>query len=268
VGQIAAGSFHSLEDAVVVTQDGHLTARIQTEDMQITFTSGTEDQVGPEQFIRDSGIGVLDPKQSSRQDIYRQLLGETYRPAGPLLLVWAQGALPELEVPDEALHLGESLLALPIRYKPSEPDVSVFVPSVLLKMTPYMADEDYRATIYNIHTHEWVQQQTDAAFLMNYELPQPLADMQIEGATLRIHLRAPGRTYEVLRYRNGEAEVVASGENASGHVTFELTGQNAPVIKDGGVVVGLRIGTIPNSGRPRVWSVEGMQLEVTGTAAE
>lgn len=261
-GRIAGETVGPLEDGLLLAPSGRLAVRFTGSG---TFSTDAGANLEADQFI---GASVLTQTQILRQQAYRRLLQDRKRPDQATLLAWAPQWPSDMDLEVENLQQpSQTLIELPIRVEPPAPGTRVTVPAALMRTSLFReAGSGYAATIFNERTGEWVYPITnEQAVLLHFTPPTGLEPLQVESARLTMHLRAPGRKYEVIVYRQGRVESVHEGQNPLGALSIDLAGEDAPAtLADGGVAVGVRVGPTQNQ-QPIPWSLTQMSLDVTGT---
>lgn len=265
VGAIRAAGIGTLEDAVIVTPAGKL-ATAPTEDGG--FTAGFEDELGPDQFFTG---GVLGQRQMTRQGLYRQLLAQPGFPSRPVLLGWAPGIDLDVNVSKEAVTPRQALVVLPLEVEAPPAGQPISIPAPLMRMRRFNEDKRYMSSpVYDERNMQWVENVSTAQIvLMKFELPDAAAALRPESARFAVDLFTPGRPYDLMVYRGGDAVPVNSGVNAASEVVVELSGEQLPdVLPDGSVVVGVRIGEPTDPLKNESWAIRGMQIGVKGVIGE
>lgn len=259
------GVLGTIEDPLIATTSGRLAPRPadNADAAEGDFIATDDDVLGPGQFIR---ADLLTQTQIARQSVYRELLRHPF-PDHPMLLGWAEPLDTGVGYDAEAARRGAVVAALPVSFLRPAPGQSVTIPAPLMVMSAYRGARGVAsATIYNDETGEWVGNVTqDMSLLMRFDPPAALVPFRLERARFSFDLKAPGRTWEIITFTDGKLRVLATGQNAFGWSTVELTGSNLPdAIEGGAVIVGLRIGPYldPNASRP--WTLQDLTLSVTG----
>lgn len=267
-GSFTSGPFEALSDGVIATRGGQLPLAFTGETGE--FRPGGS-ALGRRQFI---GGGLLSDVQNRRQAVYRALADEGLMPAEPVVMGWTESAPTSrlrLEA-DEAASM-HSLVMVPVRFERPEAGRRVTIPAALMDTSRPRPGEVPAAYVpgglYSEETQAWVEAvNREATAVMRFKAPAGVGPLEVESATLSMHLRAPGWRYEVLVKRGDEVEVVAEGTNPLGEVEVSLTGEQAPEMEaDGAVFAGLRLDRTGES-RDAQWTLRRLDLSVTGVAVE
>lgn len=264
--RIEPGSLGVLEDPLIATTSGRLAPRSDAalDDTRETYTATSDDVLGPDQFIR---ADLLTQTQIARQEVYRDLLRHPF-PEKAALLGWAPPLDVGVDYSADATRRGSVVVAIPITFDPPAAGQAVTVPSPFLVMRPFHGARGVASsTIYNDETGSWIDNiSQEMSTLMRFDPPTELVPIRLSTATFTFNLKAPGRTWEVITFADGRLRVLASGENAFGLTTIELGADNLPeMTEDGSPILGLRVGPYIDPGTGRAWSVQQMNLTVTGT---
>ena len=263
-GDVFASPFEALSDAVLATNSGRLLARMDAQTGRIS--AGVNDRAGEGQFVRATGVGgTLSERQISRQEVYREFSGHWDVSDGGRLIVWGQGLEPAIELPGESVVRNESLLVLPLEIERPSPGDALVVPWAFVTMSPWAMDGYSMTLAYDREAVEWIPATTEQAFLMHFALPEALSEVDVQSVTLRLDLRSPGRSWQVLALRDGEVQVLSSGQGATGRLELDLDGERLPSMTEGGVVLGLRIGAMVE-GSPLNWEVRQFQVDLRGVS--
>ena len=260
-GRIDTGDLGMIEDAVLVTPTGKLPLTLTGEG---DFTAPVSDPLAAGQFFR---AGVLGQREMARQAVYRQLMARSGFPRSPMLLGWSTGLTEGVELSGQPERRGTALVAIPVRIDRPTAGQRVTVPDVFLTMAPF-SDPTRRysgAPVYDTRNGEWVTPiQQAQTVLMQFELPASVRNLEIDHATIRFDLEAPGRPYTVVTY-DGQIREVAQGNSPMGSHVVEVAGDEVPsVLENGVVVVGLRIEDPADPTTAEPWSLTRLDVAVAG----
>ncbi|MEX0653424.1 MAG: hypothetical protein WD534_01045 [Phycisphaeraceae bacterium] len=265
-GQVEGLAGQSLDDALVALPNGRMAVRLDAEGR---FTAGLDDRLTGGQYVRAvSALGTLGQAQLSRQTAYRKLLGQGGFSTEPMLMGWTDAPDAPLEMSYDAVHRGQRLVALPLRLQAPEAGERVTVPAPMMAMHPFRDGRASGMSVYDVNNREWVSPISQPMeLLMRFDPPEALRSLDIDAAVLELQLDAPGWEYEVLRYRDGQAEAVHADSDPAGRLRIELDHDQAPFMHETGVVVvGLRMSPQPGTDHTSGWSLQRMDLTIQGVA--
>lgn len=261
VGQLQTGPFTDTADTLIALPTrGHLAARFAQSG---GFAAGADEVLAPGQYISGN---LLSSQQQRRRAVYERLLSpraEFSYPLEPTLLTWAPPLELGFVLPDEAQRIGDALIAIPLQFETPQPGTMVKVPAPLIG---YRAVGRETSATYDNERRQWLGPFTEnSQTVLRFQLPDAVLPLQIERAVCWIDMNAPSRHLEVLAYENGEPVSLVSQPNPLGRLRVEIDRPELLQLDaEGGLLLGLTIGTAPGTSSSLAWKIDDIQLEVHG----
>jgi hypothetical protein len=260
-GQLAAGPFRGLADALLSTADGRNLAVEMREDG--TFSAAGADVLPEGQFLRGT---LLTDRQQRRQALYREFL----RPHGAgapegrdLLLAWAEPLDLHFTLAPGARTVGGALLVVPLQLERPAPGQRVTIPGPLIPCRRIIRGAPARPTLAS---------RTGVDMDLRFQLPALLRPFQVERARLVGRVNAPGRRVTVAGQADGKPVEFYRVETPLDPIRVEITQEQLLHLdEEGGLRVTFTVGDLPASPKPAgddEWTIEYLELEVTGRAVD
>lgn len=269
VGQLQAPAFASPTDALVATSaQRRMALNIRPDG---SFTAGSPQVLAPNQYLTDV---VLSDIQRQRQVMYRQLLGDAARPvrfSSPLLFAWTAPLEMQFDLVPEARQLGDSVLAVPLEFEPSDAGARVLVPTTFLpyESVPLPGLGGISSTYSNLEQKWLGPNHVESRTLLRFQVPPVLQPIRCQTARLTIKIRAPSRPLEVQGLVDGRLQTLERRESPVGLVQFQLDRPDALAVDErGGLRLGIFVGPPAKGGSDSIavagWQIDEVQLEITG----
>lgn len=260
-GKVTTGPFRNPADALLSAGRSRKLALHMRSDG--TFSATADDALAPGQFLADALLG---DRQQQRQEIYRRVVKSASAPAQdrPLLLAWADPADTAFALPPEARIAGTALLGMPLRLERTPPGTRVTIPGLF---TPVRRVLNGKSTAV---TYESSQATT---MDLRFQLPAVVLPFAPEQARLTAKINARARRIGVASPGDGGFVEHFHVEDPLEPIRVDLaTARWVQPDPDGGIHVRLTIdnprlgpdATGANPDADRVWTIEYIELEVTG----
>jgi hypothetical protein len=283
-GELSAGPFRELSDALLspaAARGGlrpagaasgggrNLAVRLQEEGR---FRAGTADILPAGQFLASA---VLTDRQQRRQDVYRAFLERpvaAHLQGRDFLLAWARPIDPPFSLVPEARTVGSALLVVPLQLERPAAGTRVTIPGPFLacqRIMPRGMGHPVLESVGAVDMH------------LRFQLPAEVLPFQVERARLFARINAPARRVTVGGFQ-GEDPVqpvvpIRSVESPLDPLHIDLTEPGMLRLDEGG---GLHVnvaisdrheGGLAGPGASAVetkWTIEGLELEVSGRPTE
>ena len=263
-GKLEHAGLVARDQPIVITPAGCVMVHLDNDG---TLTCGRDDVVERGEFGTQA---VLNQQQMSRQNVLRGLLSDSTFPAEPALLLWTDAVDAGIAYRGSAQEKGTALLSIPLSFLKPQAGARVTVPGPLMSYRPVRGHFSGRAssTAYDPESREWLQSiHQPMLVVMAFRLPPGAGRLTIDSAVLMVDLRAPGREYDVVTVNGDRLNTFRGRTEPIGRVTFELSGDRAPVMQeDGSILVGIDVKDAEDQSKSEGWSVRRMELSVTGRA--
>ncbi|MBS0198240.1 MAG: hypothetical protein JSR77_15915 [Planctomycetes bacterium] len=260
-GRLELGGVAASDAPLLVTASGVIPLQLSGDG---TLRGGEGDTAAWGAFA--SGT-LMSEEQISRQRVCRELLGRGWAPSQPSLLLWSEPL--DLGMLFPVPQKGSSLLVIPLTFVPPAASARVLIPSPLLSPEPVRRSFEGRASavIYDPVKRTWLGDIQQPKFvMMEFQVPDAFAGIVVDGATLRLDMRAPGFRFEVVVVRGGRLRTVGSGANPAGRVVLNIEGDDAPEMdSEGRVLIGVDIKGSEQESEGRGWSIQRMDLSIRGS---
>ncbi len=261
LGRMEAGPFSEPADVLIALPTRrHLAPRLGSEG---SFSAGAGEVLAPGQFVSGN---LLSSQQQRRRAVYEQLLsdrGTSFYPPVPMLLAWAEPLDLGFDLPEDSQRIGDALLAIPLQFEAPSPGTAVRVPAPLIG---YRAVGRETSATYDNDRRQWLGPFTEnSQTVLRFQLPDAVLPLQIERAVCWIEINAPSRQLEVLAYQSGEPVSLISQSNPLGRLRVEI--DRAELLQldaDGGLLLGIHVRAMADSGSSLAWKIDDVQLEVQG----
>jgi hypothetical protein len=262
-GQLSAGVFRNPADAVILTP-----ARVP---VRATLTADGAFHVGPDallpagQFLTDT---VLSDAQRRRQEVYRRLLTRPlpkHLDGRWLLLAWADPAEPPFFPGDTDRTVGAVLLVVPLEFDRPAVGTEVQVPRGFVPVsTGGRGGRRAPPTL---------QSSSALEMPLRFQLPASVLPLDVAGATLHLHIRAPGRRVTVTAGADGSPVTLHTAESPLDPIRVDVADPRLLRPDNGGGLT-LTVGVSEPVGggggafdREGGWAIESLTLEVRGRRA-
>lgn len=262
VGQVRGPAAREFSDVLLQTPTKQpLAVHLQSDG---SFQSGSADQLLPGQFLSGS---VLTDQQQQHQDLYRQFLVEPGVKAlegRTMLLAWAAPQDLHFTAGSESRTVGQAMFVLPLEFEASPPGTPVTVPAPLVA---------YRRLLNGASVEPTLESKFAVDMQLRFQIPKVLLPLQVERARLHARVMAPARPLTLLGQGKGGPVTLHEVEGLRGELDVAITdAQVLHLDPDGGLVLTLRIGDVPEAqrrgqGGEEKWSIEGLGLEIGGQTA-
>ncbi len=263
-GKLTTGPFRNPADGLLTA--GHarnLAVHLRADG---TFTSGPADALAPGHFLTGA---LLSDQQQQRQEAYRHMLTaqKPPRPERAMLLAWAEPAPAPFTLPAGTQVSGSALLGMPLRLERTPPGTRVTVPGMFMPVRRMLDDRTARVPFESSQT---------TAFDLRFQLPPAVLPMVPERAQFLLKINARGRRIAVASPADGAFVEHLHVDNPLGPVRVDLADPRwLRVDALGGIHVRLSIGDAQlgagaanaNADADRLWTIEYLELEVTGRTA-
>jgi hypothetical protein len=264
-GKLAAGPFHDLADALLITPGGrNASVRLKPDG---SFTAAGADILPHGQFLASA---LLSDRQQRRQELYRHFLRQTGSNSGEgrlRMMAWAEPIDTHFTLLPNARTVGTALLLAPVRLERSTPGTRVTVPG------PFIAS---RRILPIGATRVPATSNLGMDMRLRFQLPAGVLPFRIDQARLSYKIDAPSRRITVAGIADGNPVELHSIESPLDPVQVEMKDEGLLRLDaDGGLYMNFAISdaiksrTEPSAAQPDPkWSVEYLELEVTGTTGE
>jgi hypothetical protein len=262
-GNLAAGLFQDLDDAILSTPNGrNLSVRLRPDG---SFSAGSQDVLSPGQFLTGA---VLSDRQRRRQEVYREFLKR--QPAGRpesrnLLLVWAKPIDMHFTLVPEARTAGSALLVIPLRLERPAPGARITIPGPLVSCRQIIDTGSIRLTPGATH---------DSDMHLRFQLPRAVLPFKVEQARLVVKIDAPLRRVTISGRTDGGLVELHHVDSPLDPIHIEIGDERfLHVDEQGGLHINLSVRGEPNGGARAQdaqsdgkWTIEYLELEVSGRA--
>jgi hypothetical protein len=247
--------------SLTTPDDGLLPARrvLLSSGIPARLTVRNDDLLPAGQFFASA---VLSDRQQRRAELYRWLLleSDTHPFDGrDVLLTWSEPPeLPFSFVPD-LRTVASTLLVIPLEFTRPPANTHLTVSRAFL---PYQRILQGRAS------EPTLESRSGADMRLRFQVPASLLPMEVESARLFVRVHANGRRLAVAGVDAGDKLVeLWSDKDPTGTIEVPIT--QAALLhldKQGGLFVNVAISELVGSGEgaPDRWSIEALELEVTG----
>jgi hypothetical protein len=262
-GQLTAGPFHGLSDAIVNTVSGRNMAIQLRPDG--AFAAGSADVLSEGQFL---GGAALTDRQQRRQEMYRQLLkrSEINPQEGRLrLLAWAEPIDMPFTLAPDARTTGNALLMLSLRLERPTPGERVTIPAPLIPCRRILDSGPTR-----------LPPESDLPIEMHlrFQLPAELLPFRVERARLTAKIDAPFRRVKIAGCSGKELVELHQVESPLDPIRVDITEERFLRVEDGGLHLNFAVSAPANAGgvgqaklrANEKWTLSYVELEVTGRA--
>jgi hypothetical protein len=261
-GQLAAGPFRGLADALLNPADGRNLAVGVQEDG--TFRAGSADVLPGGQFLRGT---LLTDQQQRREALYREFLKPrgTGAPEGrDLLLAWAEPIDIHFLLPPEARTVGAALLVVPLEFERPAPGERVTIPGPLVRCRRILRGAPARPTLLS---------RTGTDMDLRFQLPAAVQPFRVERARLAARIDAPSRLVTVTGQADGKPVDLYRADSPIDPIRVEITDERLLRLDEaGGVRVNFTVSDLPAGGKRSTgddkWAIEYLELEVTGRVTD
>ncbi|MAE63671.1 MAG: hypothetical protein CMJ18_05315 [Phycisphaeraceae bacterium] len=262
-GTIEPGPFGQIDEVVVVGRNGAFAPSISPER---SFTIGATGTLTRSQYQAGTTLSHL---QRQRLDVYRQLFEDPKRPfpTEPTLFAWVESLDPDYALKRSHERLSTTLLAIPLRFRPTPAGQRVSVPDGFVA---FSADRgpggDGSTTVYDPRQRKWIQSRDASLVVLRFSLPASVLPLKMDGGLWMVDVDAPGRTVEAFRYAGSERVPLKAGVRSIGPTEIDLASESVSADDDGSVYLALRIG--PHPEMTAKWQINDVSLRVSGTVGE
>lgn len=267
-GIVSPPPFPGLSDAVVSVPNQPMAAVAIRGDG--SFTSKAGDVLPPGEFI--SGTWLTDLQQR-RKAIYQQVFRDrgTAADARPVLFAWADAASTGFTFPQTS-QLGSALVSIPVRLERPAPGTRITIPASFLPYRSVTGPDGRRPTAYSNVLHEWTEKKGAVTEWLRFQLPDTVLPFRPERAALRIQVRAPSRSFEVMAPVDGQLAVVTALVHPIGAYQSAIDRPGMLQLDErGGWLMAIRVGDDESSAgdlmSQAAWIIDSLQLEIVGTVA-
>ncbi|HEV8060201.1 MAG TPA: hypothetical protein VGP68_10025 [Gemmataceae bacterium] len=258
-GQVAAGPFQHLEDALLMTPGAH--ALPVTLGADGAFRAAGEDGLLSGQMI---GGGLLSDRQRTRQFLYEKILAEPqprYLANRGLFLVWADPVDMHFTMSKEAQLTGTALLMIPFQLERTPPGTQVVVPTALVdcqkvggegRLLPPVTEARFGTTVR-----------------LRFQLPAAVLPLNIQSARLSFKMRAPSRGVVINGFSAGEAVPLRSLTSPFGIEQVEISDARLLQLdKHGALYLSIAVSDVRTEATVDPWHLDWLGLEVHGRTAD
>ena len=267
-GKLGPVPFAELQDIVIAVP--HLPFIGVTIDADGTFRARPQDVLAPGDF--SSGT-LLSDFQRRRKTVYEQVFAAPHaadEQATTTLFAWTEAVDAGFIFP-QTRQLNSTLLSIPIRLQNSPAGTQVVVPATFL---PYraVADPQRQAALgLRQSSARMGGEQTGGVGLGAVSASPGVLPIRLSRATLRLMVKAPSRSLQVLALSAGEPVEVLNLSHPIGAYSVTLDREEFLQLDDrGGLLLIVRVSedetaTPSDVMSEATWRIESMQLEVAGT---
>ncbi|MEO2091274.1 MAG: hypothetical protein ABGY75_17575, partial [Gemmataceae bacterium] len=260
-GQLSTGLFRSPADAVILTPAREPVRANLTADG--AFHAGPDALLPAGQFLTDT---VLSDAQRRRQEVYRRLLTRPlpkHLDGRWLLLAWADPADPPFHPDGTDRTVGAVLLAVPLEFDRPPVGTQVLVPRGFVPVST----GGRRAP-------PTLQSSSALEMPLRFQLPASVLPLDVAGASLHLHIRAPGRRVTVTAGADGSPVTLHAAESPLDPIRVDVADPRLlrpdasgglPLTVGVSEPVGGRGGAFDQEGG---WAIESLTLDVRGRRAD
>jgi hypothetical protein len=267
-GQIHAGPYEGLSDALLATPAGNLAALLHADGK---FTASTADRLHPGQYTVAT---VLSDDERNRADVYQRLLDRNSSRLArqPCLFAWARPLKAPLNLLPEVNEKGAALLAIPLVLHRPAAETPLRIPSVFLTFESVPHGAEPASTAYDNAKRQWIGPLTvGSRIALRFQLPKEILPVRLVDGELRLVVRAPGRTVDVAGIGADQEIPLASFSSPAGRVPCRIANaQNLQIDSSGGVRLLVTVGSRPDERLASIstvgWMIEDVQLDLAGVA--
>jgi hypothetical protein len=269
-GKLASGPVAGLDDAVLVPPGGrNLAVRLGPDGV---FRAGGQDALPEGHFM---ATAVLSDRQQRRQELYRQFTRPptdgTLR-EGNVLLAWGDPLDLGFALGPKGRQAGDALLVVPLRLERPAPGVHVTIPGPLVTYQRVLTSNQGTALITPS-----MKSTVAADQRLRFQLPPEVLPFKVESARLVGKISALSRQVVVTGHTQGGPVELHGAESPLGPFQIDLDGERLPLVDQrGGLHVSVSVSDPVQGGerkqgevrRPPGWTIEYIELEVTGRTLE
>ncbi|MFN0018160.1 MAG: hypothetical protein ACKVP0_07875 [Pirellulaceae bacterium] len=268
-GNLDMGGLVNPADAVIVTQQGRLSADLRRDGSFLAHQvfSG-------EQFI---AADLLSDEQNRRSRTLSAVLSNPERgdyPLEPTLLVWADPLDLRFRFDEGHRQLGTALVAIPLILEQPAPRSEVKIPSPFL---PYRGvrgpDGNAASAFYDHRRRVWQDRSVPASAWLHFQIPSVLLPLEPLQAKVTVQVAGPMGKLEIAAVRGTDTVVLKTWSDPVGTLSAEITDPALLQVNDGGLLLKIsggdpsRPSLTNSSGKASYWRIESLRLEMTGTTA-
>jgi len=262
-GQLVAGPFQELADAILTTPNGrNLAVRLHADGK---FSVQSQDVLPAQQFLASA---VLNDQQQRRQELYRALLKRSSADKGqgsPMLLAWARPLDMHFALAPEARAVGSALLVMPLQWEPTPAGAHVHIPGPLIA---------YRRDLDGVLVRPTFEASQPTDMHLRFQLPAAVLPLTIERTKLLAKIDAPNRAITVSGQADGKHVEIHRVASPLDPLRIDIADPRLLHLDaDGGLHLHVSIsdrlskegkgekGAVPGNEK---WTIEYLELEVDG----
>jgi hypothetical protein len=264
-GQLAAGPFGGLADALLATPSGrNLSVRLQPDG---AFTAGTQDILPTGEFLASA---VLSDRQQRRHALYREFLKQpgTGRTDRNLLLVWADPIDMSFTLDAGARTVGTALLVVPLQLQRPAAGTRVTIPGPLIP---------YKRIVQGAPARPTLDSSLATDMQLRFQIPPEVLPLKVERVRLLARIDAPSRRVTFAAHAKDGPVEVHRVESPIAPIRVDITEERLLYLDDrGGLHMNVTISNPLGSGvgdqgafpDAEKWTMEYIELEVSGLCPE
>ena len=268
-GTVKTEPFKGLEDAILVTRNGHFAPVVGQDG---SFAVAASDALRPGQFVRGTRVMVSEIQQR-RAGVYEKIVGQLFpvrKLTGTIgerdqtmLLGWSSSLDMGFTLPQQFEHRDATLLAIPVKIERPAPGTAVTVPSAFI---PFDRAPGGIFQLYDPYSRTWLAPPAGGKGQIRFQLPTELLPLQVQRAVLTLDLRARERTVSVLVKDGAGERSVFKHADPDGRIEVELDQSVLDLFDDeGGLALTVQVSAA--GGAPTAmkhWQMNDLTLQVQG----
>lgn len=252
------------EDAVVTSPQGLMPVAIDR-GLKFRIDSGVPRLTG--KFL----LGNLDLQtRRARQEIYERIAfakSQANRSDDSRsLYLWGSALRSPVEMVKDGIRRDSALYEFPLQIEPVAPGTKVHIPPMMITVDEVRGLSNVVINSPGSPPGTKLTQTMAGVTTFRFQVPREAMPLDIESGKLHLTLEAPERKVEISLPRPDEPPKLVAV--MPGEQTLDLSSIGNPVVTtDGGLIVRFKVGEPPtfDPGRPPIWSIRQIALELTGT---